>query len=75
MRYFRATFGLAGLLAVVPAALPADFVPDPASVQRHGPGYRYPQAGWIVLHIEGEPYDRGVQHGHLWMWAEHEECP
>jgi hypothetical protein len=43
----------------------ADFEPDPCSVQRHGQGYRYPQAGWIVLHIEGEPYDRGVQHGRL----------
>jgi hypothetical protein len=43
----------------------ADFQPDPRAVQRHGPGYRYPQAGWIVLHIEGEPYDRGVQHGRL----------
>ena len=29
------------------------------------PGYRYPQAGWIVLHIEGEPYERGYQHGRL----------
>ena len=28
-------------------------------------GYRYPQAGWIVLHIEGEPYERGYQHGRL----------
>jgi hypothetical protein len=41
------------------------FRPDPASVGRHGPGYRYPQAGWIVLHIEGEPYERGYQHGRL----------
>ncbi len=39
--------------------------PDPASVQRYGAGYRYPQAGWIVLHIEGEPYERGYQHGRL----------
>jgi hypothetical protein len=39
--------------------------PDPASVERQGPGYRYPQAGWIVLHIEGEPYERGYQHGRL----------
>ena len=30
-----------------------------------GAGYRYPQAGWIVLHIEGEPYERGYQHGRL----------
>jgi hypothetical protein len=43
----------------------ADFKPDPLSVQRYGPAYRYPQAGWIVLHIEGEPYERGVQHGRL----------
>src|SRR4051812_28736617 len=48
------------------AADPAtDFRPDPLSVQRYGPAYRYPQAGWIVLHIEGEPYERGVQHGRL----------
>src|SRR5262245_19922540 len=44
---------------------PADFKPDPRSVQRCGPAYRYPQAGWIVLHIEGEPYERGYQHGKL----------
>ena len=43
----------------------ADFTPDPLSVRRHGPAYRYPQAGWIVLHIEGKPYDRGYQHGTL----------
>jgi hypothetical protein len=42
-----------------------DFRPDPRTVQRYGPAYRYPQAGWIVLHIEGEPYERGVQHGRL----------
>ncbi|MGH7175890.1 MAG: hypothetical protein ACREJC_00790, partial [Tepidisphaeraceae bacterium] len=34
-------------------------------MQREGPAYRYPQAGWIVLHIEGEPYERGYQHGKL----------
>jgi hypothetical protein len=43
----------------------SDYSPDPLSVRRHGPAYRYPQAGWIVLHIEGKPYDRGVQHGTL----------
>src|SRR5438270_6924348 len=42
-----------------------DFQPDPQSVQRYGPAYRYPQAGWIVLHVEGEPYERGYQHGRL----------
>jgi hypothetical protein len=42
-----------------------DFQPDPRGVQRYGPAYRYWQAGWIVLHIEGKPYERGVQHGRL----------
>jgi hypothetical protein len=41
------------------------YQPDPASVQRFGPAYRFPQAGWTVLHIEGEPYERGYQHGKL----------
>jgi hypothetical protein len=41
------------------------FVIDPATVQRWGAGWRYPQAGWTVLHIEGAPRERGLQHGHL----------
>src|SRR5437773_577408 len=57
--------GLLLLLFLVPVLPAADFQPDPHSVQFYGPAYRYPQAGWIVLHIEGEPYDRGVQHGRL----------
>jgi hypothetical protein len=44
---------------------PGEFRPDPASVERYGPAYRFPQAGWIVLHIEGAPYERGYQHGRL----------
>ena len=57
---------LLALLGLCPAlADAADFRPDPRTVQRYGPAYRYPQAGWIVLHIEGEPYERGVQHGRL----------
>src|SRR5262249_19046750 len=43
------------------------FTPDPLSVRRQGAGYRYPQDGWAVLHIEGAPYDRGYQHG--WLMA------
>src|SRR5262245_52839757 len=56
------------VLCLAPAVLHADrpsMRPDPLTVQRHGAGYRYTQAGWIVLHIEGEPYERGVQHGRL----------
>ncbi len=64
----RIGFFLVALSLFVPparAAGPSSFEPDPYSVQRHGPAYRYPQAGWIVLHVEGEPYERGYQHGRL----------
>ena len=47
------------------AGPPDAFKPDPATVQRFARGYRYPQEGWIVLHLEGGPYERGVQHGRL----------
>ncbi|HSZ54398.1 MAG TPA: C45 family autoproteolytic acyltransferase/hydrolase [Tepidisphaeraceae bacterium] len=50
----------------------AELTPDPASVQREGRAYRYPQAGWIVVHVEGEPYQRGLQQGKL-LWREIQE--
>src|SRR5579864_3095032 len=43
----------------------ADEWPVREAVQTFGPAYRYPSAGWIYLHIEGAPYERGYQHGHL----------
>src|SRR5208283_5821579 len=39
--------------------------PAPDAVETFGPAYRYPAAGWIYLHIEGKPYERGFQHGYL----------
>ena len=39
--------------------------PSREAVQTFGPAYRYPDAGWTYLHIEGKPYERGYQHGHL----------
>jgi hypothetical protein len=39
--------------------------PIPQAVKKLGPAYRYPHGGWICLHIEGEPYERGYQHGSL----------
>jgi hypothetical protein len=39
--------------------------PVPAAVTTYGPAYRYPVGGWIYVHIEGQPYERGYQHGHL----------
>ncbi len=35
------------------------------SSKSYDKGYRYNIQGWIYLHIEGEPYDRGYQHGYL----------
>jgi Phospholipase B len=42
-----------------------EFAIDPAAVVRNGPAWKHPQAGWIVLHIEGGAYERGYQHGSL----------
>src|SRR5205814_1028457 len=56
---------LAAFALSAATARAADFQPDARSVQRYGPAYRYPQSGWIVLHIEGDPYERGYQHGRL----------
>ena len=46
-------------------ASPADSWPTRDAIQTFGPAYRYPDSGWIYLHIEGKPYDRGYQHGFL----------
>jgi hypothetical protein len=67
----RARRFLCVILFLLPAPLLGDgpaagaYRPDPAAVQRYGPAYRFPQDGWTVLHIEGEPYERGYQHGRL----------
>jgi hypothetical protein len=46
-----------------PAAAPAELTP----IQRQwlAKGHRHEKAGWIYLHIEGEPRERGFQHGYL----------
>ncbi len=35
------------------------------TVRWHGNGYRYDDRGWIFVHVEGEPYERGYQYGAL----------
>jgi hypothetical protein len=35
------------------------------SVRWAGKGFRYDEGGWIYVHIEGEPYERGRQFGEL----------
>jgi hypothetical protein len=33
------------------------------TVSWSGPGFRYDDKGWIFVHIEGEPFERGFQYG------------
>jgi len=46
-------------------ALDEDNFSEIISSGQHGQGYRYNIQGWVYLHIEGEPYDRGYQYGYL----------
>ena len=59
--------GLAGAQPVQPGHTAGDAPAaiDPATVRRWGAGWRYPQAGWTVVHVDGTPRERGLQHGHL----------
>jgi hypothetical protein len=42
----------------------AELIP-PETVRWAGRGFRYDDQGWIFVHIEGEPYERGFQYGSL----------
>src|SRR5690606_4261248 len=57
------------LVLLVAGAAPAAAQSAGETVQTSpdGKGYRFERAGWIYLHIEGEPYERGYQHG--WLMA------
>ncbi|RPJ57681.1 MAG: hypothetical protein EHM23_19760 [Acidobacteria bacterium] len=37
----------------------------PETVKWFGPAFRYTDKGWTFVHIEGKPYQRGYQYGHL----------
>ena len=47
------------------AALPATIDKESIEVTEWGKGYRFDQNGWVYIHVEGEPYQRGFQHGRL----------
>ncbi len=53
----------------VSAGMPLENERAPVSsaeeIVEYGAGYRFERDGWIYLHIAGEPYERGVQHGYL----------
>lgn len=39
--------------------------PPPRRPDRTQNAYRFERNGWIFLHVEGEPHERGYQHGYL----------
>ncbi len=51
-------------ISVEEVAQPA-VLPQKATLRTFGPAYRYPRGGWLYVHIEGAPYERGYQHGYL----------
>jgi hypothetical protein len=65
MRFVVTLFFVGAMGLPVQSAPPRDFKADPAAVQWCGPAYRFSQQGWIVVHIEGKPYERGYQYGKL----------
>jgi hypothetical protein len=42
----------------------SEYIPD-ESVKWFDKGFRYDDKGWIFVHIEGSPYERGYQYGYL----------
>lgn len=42
-----------------------NFETDISNLTYYNDGFRYNIRGWIFLHIEGEPYERGLQYGYL----------
>jgi outer membrane protein assembly factor BamB len=43
----------------------ADISIQTRSSDQYKSGYRFNVQGWIYVHIEGDPYERGYQHGYL----------
>ena len=58
---------LLAVLLLLTGVSPAAAQTDAETVQTSpdGLGYRFARSGWVYLHIEGEPYARGYQHGYL----------
>jgi len=42
-----------------------DFKTKVLTSGQYGKGYRYNIQGWVYIHIEGKPYERGYQYGYL----------
>ncbi|MBI2416852.1 MAG: hypothetical protein HYV28_02945 [Ignavibacteriales bacterium] len=38
---------------------------DPLTIKQYKKGFRYEDKGWINIHLEGKPFERGMQYGYL----------
>ena len=50
---------------VVPCLSASDAPPGATALSQDQKGYRIDANGWVLVHIEGEPYERGYQYGYL----------
>jgi hypothetical protein len=51
--------------SVLLAPIIATATDRPENIIVYDKGYRFDRNGWIYIHIEGEPYERGIQYGYL----------
>ena len=57
--------GLLSSAGLVSSAFPNLLGAATGEITTYDKGYRFDKNGWVYIHIEGEPYDRGFQHGFL----------
>jgi len=52
---------------IIPITTPADVINESNIItsSHYDKGYRYNIQGWVYIHIEGKPYERGYQYGYL----------
>lgn len=69
MKKLQITFiTLAILLSIFTSealAYNTDYKTYNGEIEYYEEGYRYETQGWIYIHIEGQPYERGYQYGYL----------
>jgi len=67
----RAGYFIIVLILISPALFPSnsalndDNNSEIISSGKYEGGYRYNIQGWVYIHVEGEPYERGYQYGYL----------
>jgi len=58
--------GILLLSALIPGTTTSVVTPVPSrSSNQYGDGFRFNVQGWIYVHVQGDAYERGYQHGYL----------